>query len=178
MTDTFSRLAAGAAAGFAATGPMTAVMEFLHRLLPPEQQHPQPPRQITDRSAEAVDLHDDLTEEQKSAAAMANHFGYGTSVGAVYGLLAPHLPFSPPANGVAYAMGVWAGSYLGWLPAAGLYPSATDETAERNAVILAAHVVWGATLGAVHADLAGRDRRPDAGRLAPPAPLAAGVTGG
>jgi hypothetical protein len=44
-------------------------------------------------------------------------------------------------------MAVWAGSYLGLLPAAGILPSATRDYPERNAVMIGAHVVWGAALG-------------------------------
>jgi hypothetical protein len=138
---------------------MTAVMELLHGLLPEREQHPLPPRHVTERALEAVDLHDDLTEDEKQRVTLANHFAYGTGAGGVYGLLAPHLSFGPAANGVAYGLGVWAGSYLGLLPAAGLYPSATREHPGRNALMIAAHVVWGATLGLLHHQLAGDEAR-------------------
>jgi hypothetical protein len=52
---------------------------------------------------------------------------------------------------------VWAGSYLGLLPMTGLLHSATRERAERNALMIAAHVVWGGVLGAL-AEHANRDR--------------------
>jgi hypothetical protein len=134
---------------------MTVVMELLHGLLPAREQHPLPPRHVTERVLEAADLHDDLTEGQKQQATLANHYAYGTGAGGVYGLLAPHLPFGPAVNGIGYGLGVWAASYLGLLPAAGLYPPATEEHPGRNALMIAAHVVWGATLGLVHRDLAG-----------------------
>ena len=160
MNETLGRLCAGSAAGFAACGPMTALMETAGRLLPHEEQEHLPPRQITERAAEKADVEDDMTEDQKAAATMASHFAYAAGFGAAYAALAPHVPLPPVARGVAFAPGVWAGSYLGLLPAAGLYPPATRESASRNALMVAAHVVWGATLGAVERELAdGTDRR-------------------
>jgi uncharacterized membrane protein YagU involved in acid resistance len=50
-------------------------------------------------------------------------------------------------NGVAYGLGVWTASYLGLLPALGLLAPATEHPARRNALMIAAHVVWGASLG-------------------------------
>jgi len=42
---------------------------------------------------------------------------------------------------------VWGGSYLGLLPSLGILRPATDHPAQRNALMIAAHLVWGATLG-------------------------------
>jgi putative membrane protein len=134
---------------------MTLFMEVARAHLPPGQQHPLPPRHVTMRAAEAVDLHDDLTEPQKQAATGIAHFGYGTGAGALYGALAPALPFGAILNGVAYGLGVWAGSYLGLLPALRLHPPATEEPPGRNAVMIGAHVVWGAALGLITDALAG-----------------------
>jgi uncharacterized membrane protein YagU involved in acid resistance len=147
MPDLVARVAAGATAGFAATGPMTLVMAAGREGLPEREQYPLPPRTITERTAQAADLGQRMTDAQKEAATAVGHFGYGAATGAVYGVLAPLLPFGPVLNGVAFGLGVWAGSYLGWLPAAGLHPPAHHESAGRNATMIAAHVVWGAVLG-------------------------------
>jgi len=50
-------------------------------------------------------------------------------------------------SGCIYGLGVWSCSYLGWLPASGLYRSAVNHTPERNTLMIAAHLVWGASLG-------------------------------
>src|SRR4051794_21587159 len=102
MNDTASRVCAGAVAGFAACGPMTALMEAAGRLLPAEEQEPLPPRQITERAAEKADVADDMTEEQRAAAAAVNHFAYGTGSRAAYAALAEHIPLPPAARGVAF----------------------------------------------------------------------------
>ena len=146
MNELPKRLCAGSVAGFAATGPMTLLMEALHVGLPREERDPQPPRQIVDRAAHAAGA-DDLSEGERQGLALVSHFGYGASAGALYGALAPSLPLPPVAGGVAYGLAVWAAGYLGWLPAAGLYRSALREPARRNALLIAAHVLWGASLG-------------------------------
>jgi len=53
------------------------------------------------------------------------------------------------AKGVGFGLLVWAGSYLGLLPAVGLHRPATRESARRNGMMIASHVVWGAVLGAM-----------------------------
>jgi putative membrane protein len=154
MTELVNRAMAGSAAGFAATGPMTVLMAGLHPALPPEEQEPLPPRQITERAAASVGA--DLTPREAEAAAMASHFAYGTAAGAVYGLVAERLPLPPVVRGVGFGLAVWGGSYLGLLPATGLYRSAAREPAGRNSLMIAAHVVWGAVLGLVEEQCRGR----------------------
>jgi hypothetical protein len=152
MTDLSARLARGAAAGFVATGPMALFMAALHRLLPEHEQHPLPPRQITEDAADkaGVGRHRFGESELRGLTGVA-HFGYGAGAGAVYAALAPHLPLPPVASGVAYGLAVWAGSYLGLIPAGGFRPAAHRETPRRNALMIAAHVVYGAALGAANA---------------------------
>ncbi len=153
---------AGSLAGLAATAPMTAVMEALYRVLPAEERRgPLPPREITETAADAVDVEDDLSESEKKALTGVAHFGYGLEAGAIYGALARHLPFTPAVNGIAYGLAVWTGSYLGWLPAARVLPSAADEPAGKNAVMIAAHVVWGAALGVLTQQMLAREPEPN-----------------
>jgi hypothetical protein len=159
MGNTNDRLLAGAAAGFAATGPMTAVMEGLHTLLPSGEQDPLPPRQITERGAAAAGVARELDEEETEAATAVAHFGFGTAAGALFGLLAARSQ-SPVMAGIGYGLGVWAASYLGLLPASGLYKSSRTEPARRHGLMIAAHVVWGAVAGKVLQQLtADRDGR-------------------
>jgi hypothetical protein len=157
MPDLPTRAAAGAAAGFTATGPMSLVMAAARASLPVRDRYPLPPRVVTERAAQAANVGHRMTETQMETATAAGHFGYGAVAGAVYGALAPHLPFGPALNGVTYALGVWAGSYLGWLPAAGLHPPAQRESAGRNAMLIGSHLVWGAVLGVLTDLLAGGD---------------------
>jgi uncharacterized membrane protein YagU involved in acid resistance len=77
----------------------------------------------------------------------AGHYSYGGAMGAIYGTVVRGR-YRSCWTGAAFGFAVWAGSYLGWLPAAGLHDGATEEHGERNALMIAAHLVWGATMGA------------------------------
>jgi putative membrane protein len=136
---------------------MTVAMVGLHRVLPPEHQEPLPPEQITENAAAkaGVDLRSD--EETQKAATLAAHFGYGATVGALYAPFAGSTGLPRPVEGMLYGLAVWGGSYFGVIPGAGLYKSAEDEAPERNAVMIAAHLIWGASLG-VLVDVLSRDR--------------------
>jgi len=173
MVPATRRLACGAAAGFAATVPMTLFMEFLHHTLPRERRgalpappvtqrggEPLPPHRITKRAVKKAGVDQELTEPQKQNLTLVSHFGYGTGMGAAYGLLAPNVP-EPVLGGIAFGLAVWAGSYLGWLPAAGLPPPATEDRAERNALMIGAHILWGGVLGALTARLHPGRENPD-----------------
>lgn len=150
MATTTERLLAGTVAGVIATVPMSALMLLWHRNLPRPQRYPLPPRKVTMEAAEDVGLKDELTEEQRMALTVLGHFGYGGGVGGLYALLpTERTPLSPVTRGIAYGLAVWTGSYLGWLPLAGWHPPATEEPARRNALMIAAHVVFGGALGAL-----------------------------
>jgi uncharacterized membrane protein YagU involved in acid resistance len=142
--------AAGAVAGLAATLPMTVVMRGLHTQLPGDERYPLPPQRITTRVSRAVGVSSYVRDPHEwEIKTNVLHYGYGTGCGAAYGLLEPHLPGPTIAKGVAFGVGVWAVSYLAWLPAAGIHRPATREPAGRNAVMLLAHAVWGAAAATI-----------------------------
>ena len=144
-----NRILLGALAGLAATGPMTLAMKLMHEQLPREERYPLPPRQVTEGLAEKAGLGEHLDEEGREAATWASHFAYGATCGALYGAVSGGRPDSHPVlAGVGFGLAVWAGSYLGWLPAARVLSPATEHPARRNALMIAAHVVWGASVGA------------------------------
>ena len=115
---------------------------------------PLPPRQITARTLAMLGLRPESNTTEEVLTVL-NHFAYGASMGGIYGTLSRRQSaqrqstLSAAATGVVYGLGVWAGSYLGWLPATGLYRSATEDSPERNVRMVVAHVVWGGTLGIV-----------------------------
>ena len=140
------KLFIGAVAGMAATIPMTVFWEALHRRLPGEPRRPLPPREVVEALAVKAGASRHLSEVQVERLAMAAHVGYGTLTGALFGLVAPRGARAVPA-GVLFGMGVWAGSYLGWLPATGVRHSPRYDVPARTALIVASHAVWGATAG-------------------------------
>jgi hypothetical protein len=147
----------GAAAGAAATLPMTIAMERLHEQLPGEPPRPLPPREITEGVAARAGVQDELREGEKQALTLAGHVGYGAACGALFGLIAPRNPAAAIAAGVVFGVTVWTTSYLGWLPASGFRHHPKHDPAARNGLMLAAHIVYGAATGAFIA--AARPRR-------------------
>lgn len=128
---------------------MTALMKVAHRRLPLHERQPLPPRQITRQLAQWAHVAHRLDREEETAATYVSHFGYGTTVGGLYGLICESGLRPSAGSGAAYGLFVWAGSYLGLLPALGLLSPATRHPPRRTLLMIAAHLVWGATLGAL-----------------------------
>ncbi|WP_019586359.1 hypothetical protein [Deinococcus apachensis] len=137
-----------ALAGCAATLPMSVwMLAAQHWLLPRRERYPLPPEQITEHAAEAVGL-DAVAEKEPvlKVATVINHFAYGAAAGSLYAPLRT-LPGSPVLKGCGLGLLVWTGSYLGLLPALGLLSPATEHPARRNALMIAAHLIWGGVTG-------------------------------
>ncbi len=140
----------GAAAGFAATVPMTIVMEALRGALPAEQHRRMPPREIVDRTIEkaeeATGEAANLDRADRLLLTTVAHFGFGAAAGALYGA-AIGSRHSSALKGIGYGLAVWAVFYGVGLPSLGLHTAAPDDTKDRNEVLIGSHVVWGAVLG-------------------------------
>jgi uncharacterized membrane protein YagU involved in acid resistance len=134
----------GAVGGLIATGPMTAFMKLMHRRLPWYERYPLPPRQITMRTAKSAGLYWRLNEPEAKGLTLLAHYSYGAAMGALYSLAARQTPRA--VHGMLFGMVVWAGNYLGLLPALNLLQPATRQPARRNLLMIAAHLVWGASL--------------------------------
>jgi uncharacterized membrane protein YagU involved in acid resistance len=145
---------AGATAGLIATAPMTAAMELMYRVLPHEERYPLPPRQIVDNAIERVETQatsgiEIADDADRADLSLAAHFAFGAMAGSAYGAIARTRPSHPVLSGVGFGLLVWGSQYLGVLPAAGLLSNARHHPVRRNALMIAAHVVWGAALGAL-----------------------------
>jgi uncharacterized membrane protein YagU involved in acid resistance len=139
----------GGLAGFVATGPMTIFMLATQRFLPKRQQYALPPEIITEELARRTHVRWHMNKKQVEGATLVSHFGYGATMGALYGPLGKKLSLPSPVNGVLFGLVVWAASYLGLLPLSGMSESGQKEPARRNLLMIAAHVIWGFTLGVV-----------------------------
>jgi putative membrane protein len=133
------RLLRGAVAGAFATAPMSLVMLLMQRALPGRRE-PLPPRQITEELLDDAQV--GAGEPEIQTLTLAGHFGYGALCGVLYALLPRGV-----LAGTMFGLLVWTVSYLGLLPAAGLFPPATEKPACQNALMIAAHIIWGASLG-------------------------------
>jgi hypothetical protein len=140
-------LLSGALAGAAATVPMTIVMETLHEILPGEPARPLPPREVTESMAAKAGVADRLDEPEMQTLTLGAHVGYGAACGAVLGLVVPRNTAAAVGVGMLFGLGVWAGSYMGWLPALNVRHDARDDPPARTGLMIAAHLVWGAAAG-------------------------------
>jgi uncharacterized membrane protein YagU involved in acid resistance len=128
----------GAIAGVMATVAMTAAMRRMRPLLPAEDSYPLPPREIVDATSGRAE-----DEQARRRHTLLAHFAFGAASGAVFALLRPR---GGLAAGAGYGVAVWAASYLGWVPAARILKPATRHPWRRNLLMIAAHLVWGASL--------------------------------
>jgi len=140
----YRRLFAGGLSGIISTLPMSAVMLAGHALTTSEPQERLPPSVITWNLRHALGLEDETREHHLSITAI-NHFAFGGALGIIYSLVEPRIR-RLPLRGPLFGLAAWAFNYFGLLPAAGLYPSPSQDSPRRNVVILAAHLVWGTTL--------------------------------
>jgi len=141
------RILKGAAAGVVATTAMSVLMLGTRRLgLLGEP----PPRRLTRRLLSPLGPLEP-GGRTLDATALAAHFAYGASLGALFGLL----PGTPTrARGVLYGLGVWAANYVVALPALGLMPPARKDRVGRPSSMIAAHLLYGAALAACYRQVA------------------------
>lgn len=118
------KLVRGAIAGAVATIPMTLIMTRLFRQLPPDQRYPLPPRLITESIAERAGVNPASSDDALTRGTLIAHFGYGAATGALFPLLEQR-GYPPALAGPGYGLGVWAASYLGWIPALKILSPAT-----------------------------------------------------
>lgn len=152
------RVGRGALAGAAATGAMSAVMVLptaTGRVSRPA------PEVITDAALKAVG---GASEGVEKAATVAAHFAFGTVNGALFSLVAPHLPGRDVAKGVLFGIALLTASYQGWVPKAGFLPPLDKQQPYRLASLVAAHLVYGSVLGWAYAKTGEGRQRPAAPR--------------
>jgi len=150
--------AAGAAGGAAATLAMSGAMLLAGRLgLMGEY----PPEKITRRGLRKSGLGPLTAEQLDGPLGAALHLTFGALLGIGFAETAPRvvravrerLPARPapsillPVAGLAFGSGVWLVSYWGWLPSLGILPPPDQDRPGRQLSMLAAHWVFGATLG-------------------------------
>lgn len=137
----------GAAAGWLATVPMTIFMELAWRLLPAREKYPLPPRIITNQLRRRWGSKHPFRQTGETVWTLVLHFLFGVVTGSMYAVLEDRVPAGNYVKGITAGLIVWSGSYLGWVPAIRLMPTAPKQPWRRNLLMVAAHIVWGATLG-------------------------------
>ncbi len=140
----------GIGAGIVATVAMSAVMLGARRAgLTGEL----PPMAITDAALDRIPAELRPPERVRDAVAGLMHFAFGGLAGGLYGFLAKDVMRVVPGAllGILFASGVYAVSYLGWVPALSILPPAYRDRPGRVGTMVAAHWVYGALFGALTA---------------------------
>ncbi len=156
FTPAMPRLVRGGLIGLLATIPMTLAMLAARRsrlLRTP------PPQEITKRLLAPIASPRARAGPQLRAAAWIAHFGYGALGGVGYALLRRRLPQAPRWAGLLYGALLWSVSYLGLMPALGLYPWPDEDATPRLGVMIAAHGVYGLALATIDHHVVGQDAR-------------------
>jgi uncharacterized membrane protein YagU involved in acid resistance len=148
----------GAVSGLAASWVMnqywTAEAKLKEQLQPTEnkaaqrQQRQHEPENPTVEVAQAVSrtvAGQDVPDEYKQQAGAAVHYAFGTSMGALYGLLTEVAPISRAGFGLAYATAVWLAADEIMIPALKLSKPPDEYPLSKHMEGLGAHLVYGAT---------------------------------
>jgi uncharacterized membrane protein YagU involved in acid resistance len=136
----------GAVVGAAATLPMSMVMGAGHEA---KALGMSPPRKITERLISALGRWPQ--REHRQGVSLANHFLFGAVAGAAFSPALGRVATGPLRIGIGavYGAAIWATMYGHVLPALGLMATPARDRPGRPLVMLAAHLVYGAALGAL-----------------------------
>jgi uncharacterized membrane protein YagU involved in acid resistance len=102
----------------------------------------------TVKTAEAISetfFDHELEKSEKEPAGNAVHYGFGTTMGALYGATAEVLPFTSYGFGIPFGTALFLGADEIAVPALGLSDSPTETPLSTHAYGLASHLVYGLT---------------------------------
>jgi hypothetical protein len=162
VTSPMGAVLRGAAAGVIGTGAMTAAQVLPSKLQSsgdesqegagdeprdPWEQAPVPAL-VAKRIIEGV-FQKEVAPDRIPLLTNVMHWGYGTTWGAVYGLLHARATERPLRSGIAFGLGVWAMSYVQLVPM-GLYQPPWEYSPKDLAMEGGYHVAYGTGVGAGH----------------------------
>ena len=145
----------GAITGCLATAPMSVAMQAMFERLPRREQRELPPRTIAMRLAGSLGARSRMSEPAHRRVTLVSHFAMGASMGALFSAVRPRIPLPTPLAGIGLGLAVWGINYAGLLPRSGLYPPVKDQTSRRAALMVIAHLVWGAAADFLNGPLSG-----------------------
>lgn len=90
-------------------------------------------------------LDQELTEPEKNLGGTLLHYGFGASMGALYGIAADISPVATIGAGLPYGALVWLGADEGVVPLVGLSKTPEKYPASIHISALASHLVYGLT---------------------------------
>lgn len=170
-TSPLGVVARGVAAGLIGTAAMTAWQEVSARLkkhamvdvgeryredVDPWEKAPAP-AQLARRMLEAL-FRVEVPAKRIPLFTNAVHWGYGTALGGVYGLVESSVRPRPAVHGALFGMGVWTMSYATLVPM-GLYKPPWRYPAKSIAKDVSYHLVYGTGVAAGYALVERASRR-------------------
>ena len=149
----YKGLIAGSIGGLAASFVMTQFQTVVAKALtgrsnPHEGQGEDATVKTANKISSAVADHE-LTGDEKKKAGPLVHYIYGTGIGALYGGLAQRFKPTKSGFGSAYGAAAWALGDEVAVPAFGLGKKPSEAPVSQQLQMLAAHLVYGATLEGV-----------------------------
>lgn len=139
------RLLSGAADGAAATLAMSGAMLVAQRAGAIGELPPRTIMAFALRRARGLPAR----RREKDALGALSHVAFGAAAGALFEAALGRRTRAAPLAGAAFGVAVWLVSYAGWVPALGILPPPHRDRPERQVTMLAAHLVYGAVLGAL-----------------------------
>lgn len=134
----------GALAGMIGGAAMMMAMKAEEKLLLPKgQQVEPPPKKLVETLAEKQGM--ELSDTQAMAAGMGVHMGYSALWGAVFGVVQNRLHPPDLLHGLLLGGLVYATTFpeRGLLPKMGVLPPPSQQSMEKAAIPVGAHVVFG-----------------------------------
>lgn len=148
-------LAAGLIGGLVATWVMTQfqsgvsqIAEALNDEDKKKKEKEDSSENATVKTAEAISENvfgHKLKKSEKEQAGNAVHYGFGTTVGAVYGMTAEFLPLTTIGSGLPFGAALFLGADEVAVPAFGLSEPPTEIPLSTHAYGFASHLVYGLT---------------------------------
>ena len=94
-----------------------------------------------------------MTAAQKEIAGPVVHYAFGTTMGALYGVLADSRDATRLGWGLPFGAAIWLGAHVITVPALGLSEPITREAPAAEAVEFASHLAYGAVVEGVRRTL-------------------------
>jgi hypothetical protein len=140
-------IARGLLAGTIGTAAMTAYQTAVAKAR--ESESSDTPAKVGERIIQGV-LEREVPAQRKQLLNEAMHWSYGTSWGAVYGVLRGSSGASALRLGTAFGLGVWSAS-LAHLPAMKLAPPVWEQPPAEVALDASYHIVYGLAVALAYA---------------------------
>lgn len=138
---------AGAAGGLAGTIVMTGLQMLMMKAMPRRNGDGERDEPATEKVADAVSegiFGIELSENIRHAAGNVVHFGFGTSMGGIYGVACEYVPQASRGAGLPFGAALMVLADEVAVPALGLSRSPAQTPPAVHAYALASHLVYGA----------------------------------